>query len=130
MALLFGSIDLGETGLAAHLPRAVARQYADYLEDWLADRADRLSNGEHFDPQHVFWDALLGPGFPFLNKELLLVNPMRVPTLIRLGEACTRYGDEASRAALHDLASSDSGFPRSYLRLSEALVDAAAAVMA
>jgi hypothetical protein len=121
---------LAEFGLSTHLPRALGRRYADYLEAWLVDRSERVSQGEHFNPQHLFWDALIGPGFPFLNKELLLTNPMRVANLIRLGDVCTRYGDEASRAALRALAPSDTGFPRSYLRLSQALVDAAAAVMA
>jgi hypothetical protein len=118
---------LDESGLATHLPRAIVGRYADYLEDWLVDRLERVEQGEHFDPQHVFWDALLGFGCPFVNKELLLVNPQRVPTLIRLGEICARYGDETALAALRALAPPGrTGFPRSYLRLSEALIDAAA----
>jgi len=120
----------GELGLAAHLPLAISRCYAEYLEEWLIDRADRVAAGEHFNPQHVFWDALIGPQFPFLNKELLQVNPLRVPTLIRLGEVCARFGDEASRAALRELIPDSKGFPRSYLRLSGALIDTATPVMA
>jgi len=120
----------GAFGLAAHLPPAIVRRYADYLEEWLTDRSDRVAEGEHFDPQHVFWDALIGPQFPFLNKELLLVNPMRVPTLIRLGEVGARLGDEAFCGMLQELVPAASGFPRSYLRLSQALVDAAATVTA
>jgi hypothetical protein len=119
----------GDLGLAAHLPQALLRRYADYLEDWLTDRADRVLAGEQFDPQHIFWDALIGPQFPFLNKELLQVNPLRVPTFIRLGEVCARYGDETSRASLRELVPDTGGFPRSYLRLSEALIDADASVM-
>lgn len=114
---------LGELGLTAHISRPVARRYADYLEDWLSDRADAVRRAEHFDPQHVFWDALIGAGFPFLNKELLLVNRHRVPTLIRLGEICTRDGDAPLRETLRALVPETNGFPRSYLRLSEALID-------
>ena len=121
---------IGELGLAAHLPRTIARRYADYLESWLLDRSDRLAEGEHFDPLHIFWEDLIDAGVPLLNKELLLVNPLRVPTIIRLGEVCARHGNEASRAALRDLVPSYPGFPRSYLRLSEALVDAGVNVMA
>jgi hypothetical protein len=121
---------LAELGLAEHLPKSVARRYADYLENWLVDRSGRVSQGEAFDPRHVFWDAMIDRGLPFLSKELLLINPMQVPTLIRLGEVCARYGDEGLHAALCSLAHTKSDFPRSYLRLSRMLVDAMAKVTA
>jgi hypothetical protein len=118
---------LDQLGLRGHLPEAVAGRFASSFDDWLVDRRDRVSSGEPFDPQHLFWDTLFGPDFPFLNRELLLVNPHRVPTILRLGEALARHGDPAAIEALHDLVPRDGPFPKSYLRISHTLLEACGA---
>jgi len=112
-------------GLGRMFPGEAANRFSLHLQDWLLDRAARVRADEPFNPQHVFWDALLAKGdFPFLKKELLLTNPLRIPTVVRL---CDRFeGDARCRALelLRDLVQPAPGFPHSYLRLSDALLEA------
>ena len=63
-------------------------------------------------------------GFPFLKKDLILINALHVPTVIRI---CDLFSPERRYEAaelLRDLAEPLGGFPQSYFRLSMPLLDA------
>jgi tetratricopeptide (TPR) repeat protein len=120
---------LEELGLSQLLSPEVAERFSVYLEDWLFDRAAFLRTGLPCNPQHWLWDGLIRSGnFPFLKKDLLLINPEHIPTIVRLCDILTR--DERLKFAevLHDLAPLENHWPRSFLHLSKWLVDAIVAV--
>jgi hypothetical protein len=120
---------LEELGLSQLLSPEVAERFSVYLEDWLFERAAFLRTGVPCNPQHWLWDGLVRSGnFPFLKKDLLLINPEHIPTIVRLCDILP--GNERLKFAelLHDLMPPENHMPRSYLHLSKWLVDAIVAV--
>ena len=100
-----------------------------YFEDWLFDHAVRLRTGVPCNPQHWLWDGLIRSGnFPFLKKDLLLINPEHIPTIVRLCDILPRNERLKFAELLHDLVPPENHLPRSYLHLSKWLVDAIVAV--
>jgi tetratricopeptide (TPR) repeat protein len=115
---------LEQTGLSRLLPPEVAARFSVYLEDWLYDHASRLRSGVPCNPQHLLWDGLITSGsFPLVKKDLLLINPEHVPTIIRLCDILPRNQRREFAGLLRDLVPPLRDLPRSYLHLSEALVD-------
>ncbi len=115
---------LEDTKLFKLFSPEVAARFAGYLEDWLLAMHSHLVGGSPVNPQQVCWDMLLQDGnFPFLKKELILVNPLRVPTLIRVFDLLPPEQRSEAAGLLMDLVEIADGFPRSYLRLSSSLLD-------
>ena len=64
--------------------------------DWKSYRNDLLEKlegivcsvirGTPLNPSHYFWDMLLDFGFPFVKRELVMVNPGDVPTYFQFSE--------------------------------------------
>jgi tetratricopeptide (TPR) repeat protein len=120
---------LEEIGLSHVMTADVASRFSAYLEDWLFDHATiRLRTGLPCNPQHWLWDGLIASGkFPFVKKDLLLINPEHIPTIIRLSDILPRNQQPSSAELLLDLVAPARDLPQSYLHLSRALVEAVAA---
>ena len=109
---------------AEWLSAEIGARLATYVEEWLFERAIRLRAGERANPQHVLWDALLRSGrFPFVKKELLLANPLHVPTIVALIDQFPESKRMEFRDLLSKLVRRPNGMPPAYFRLSDALLD-------
>jgi hypothetical protein len=117
--------ELEETGLCKLFNPEVAGRFAGYLEDWLLGMHRHIWGGGPVNPEQICWDLLLrGGGFPFLKKELILQNPLRVPTLVRICGLFPPEQRSETAELLQDLVETTGGSARSYLRLSSSLLDA------
>lgn len=116
---------LAETGLDRLMPAETAVRLADYLVEWLLERAVRMRAGERVNPQHFFWDALLtGSAFPFIKKDLLLTNPAHIPTVVGLRDLLPAERRAEYGALLRDLVPPrPQALPPAYFRLSGPLLD-------
>jgi hypothetical protein len=113
-----------EIGLNWFFPKDVAARFSRYMDEWLFDRAARLRVGERANPQHMFWDSLLvGGDFPFIKKDLLLMNPLHVPTIVRLCDIFPTDRQAEYAKLLEDLVPPQTGLPPSYFRLSQSLLE-------
>ena len=84
-----------------------------------------LRAGLPCNPQHWLWDVLIATGkFPFVKKDLLLINPAHIPTIIRLSDILPRTQQPSRSELLRDLVPPVMDMPQSYLHLSQALVQA------
>jgi tetratricopeptide (TPR) repeat protein len=116
---------LEETRLDRVFEPEVARRFAIFLEDWLFEMHAHISRGGLLNPQHICWDALVQSGwFPFLKKDLILINPLHVPTMIRICDFFPPEQRSEAAELLRDLVGSACGFPRSYFRVSSSLIEA------
>jgi tetratricopeptide (TPR) repeat protein len=116
---------LEETGLGRLIRPEVAARFSTFLDDWLFDHAARLRSGVPCNPQHWLWDGLITDGnLPFVKKDLLLINPEHIPTIIRLCDIFPQNQRPEFAELLRDLVPPERGLPLSYLHLSERLVDA------
>jgi tetratricopeptide (TPR) repeat protein len=121
-------VRLEETGLSHVMTADVAARFSAYLEDWLFGHAIRLRAGLPCNPQHWLWDVLIATGkFPFVKKDLLLINPAHIPTIIRLSDILPQTQQPSSVELLRDLVPPVMDLPQSYLHLSQALVEAVGA---
>lgn len=58
-----------------------------------AHMAEAIEGGGPLNPTHHFWDLLIQElGFPFVKRDLLQRNPIRVPTVARWREIVARNG--------------------------------------
>jgi len=74
-------------GAAAMIPALARPAFVRFAEDWLRRIEDAARRGEVRNPQHHFWDTLIGRfAYPFVKRDLLTVNPIFVPTVPRLFE--------------------------------------------
>ena len=58
--------------------------------DWLYSIRDSLVRSEPLNLTHSFWDVLVEMGMPFVKKDLLLKNPLKVPNLDQAGSLLNR----------------------------------------
>jgi hypothetical protein len=118
-------VRLEEVGLTQVMTADVAARFSEYLEDWLFECAAFLRTGIPCNPQHWLWDGLIATGkFPFVKKDLLLINPAHVPTIVRLSEIFLQTQQSSSAELLRDLVPPERDLPQSYLHLSRALFEA------
>lgn len=76
----------------ARPPDATAAPRRQYL----ADTLEALARGDRLNAMHRFWDTLVtAMHCPFIKRELLLYNPLRVPHV-------DRWPDVVRRVSLHD----------------------------
>jgi tetratricopeptide (TPR) repeat protein len=115
---------LEETGLSRLMRPDVAARFSTFLDDWLFDHTARLRSGVPCNPQHWLWDGLITGNFPFVKKDLLLINPEHIPTIIRLYDIFPQNQRPKFAELLRDLVPPERGLPLSYLHLSDPLVDA------
>lgn len=70
-----------ETMIASSSRAAFVR----FAERWLQQTEDAIRRGEPRNPQHHFWDILIDRfNYPFIKRDLLMLNPCCVPTVPRL----------------------------------------------
>jgi hypothetical protein len=121
-------VRLKDIGLNHVMTAELAARFSAYLEDWLLDHATiRLRAGLPCNPQHWLWDGLIASGkYPFVKKDLLLINPEHIPTIIRLSDIFPRTQQPSSAELLRDLVPPATDLPQSYLHLSRALIEALA----
>jgi hypothetical protein len=119
------SDNLEKTRLDRVFEPNVARRFALFFEDWLFEKHTHISTGGSVNPQHICWDALVESGwFPFLKKDLILINPLRVPTIVRICDFFPPERRPEAAELLRDLVEPACGFPGSYFRVSSSLIDA------
>ncbi len=74
------------TGMAATLlPPHARAAFVRFAERWLREIESAARRGEARNPQHHFWDTLLSQfSYPFVKRDLLIINPTYVPTVPRM----------------------------------------------
>jgi hypothetical protein len=73
--------------VVAQVPAGAEVAFAEYGQDWTSKRSASLRQGEPINPQHAFWDILCTEfRYPFIKRELLAANPLKVPSVVRLPE--------------------------------------------
>lgn len=60
------------------------------LIHWLTSVRTSLEVGEPLNATHVFWEELLFSGMPFVKRDLLIKNKLKVPNLHTLGSVLQR----------------------------------------
>ena len=75
-----------------------------YDERLLAGWYHNVHVGKTVNPSHVFWDAILRRGFPFIKKELLFKNPANIPYYEHIQGQLTPASLEAVRDHLRHAA--------------------------
>jgi hypothetical protein len=121
----YDEIELGEPGpaAAAVIPPGVELAFARYARRWSQARARVLRRGAALNPQHEFWDTLYQDfKFPFLKKDLVTVNPLRVPSIAALGDLLQPEYRRSALRAIDDVVGSREGMPASVLRVSREIV--------
>jgi hypothetical protein len=55
--------------------------------EFLATMQRLIQSGSPLNPTHFFWDSLIARhGFPFIKREVISSNPMRLPDMFRWEE--------------------------------------------
>lgn len=84
---------------AAIVPPQARDAFVAFAEHWFERTEHTVKRGDPLNSQHQFWDALLARfSYPFIKRDLLTLNPARVPTAIRLWDTI----DPAARALVAD----------------------------
>jgi lipopolysaccharide biosynthesis protein len=69
---------------------------------FLAHVADVIEGGGPLNPTHYFWDILIEDlHFPFIKRDLLQRNPVRIPGLIRWRDIIERQTDDLDLISKH-----------------------------
>ena len=85
----YDSLSSGDVtpAFAAQVPPQATVPFAEFAEYWTSRFGAALRRGEPVNPQHVFWDVLWTKfHYPFVKRELLAVNPLKVPSVARIHE--------------------------------------------
>lgn len=93
-------------GVAATLIPAHARAgFVRFAERWLRQMEEIMQRGDPLNSQHQLWDTLITRfSYPFVKRDLLTLNPARVPTLPRLFDIISTAYHPPLKAGLADLA--------------------------
>ena len=93
-------------GMAATLIPAHARAaFARFAERWLRQMEKIMQRGDPLNSQHQLWDTLISRfSYPFVKRDLLTLNPARVPTLPRLFDIISTAYHPPLKAGLAALA--------------------------
>lgn len=84
--------DLARAALAAlaQRPEGLSKVHAKFLDEM----TDAIISGNPMNPSHVFWETLLVQfGSPFLKREAITSNPIKIPFVWRWDEAIARISD-------------------------------------
>jgi hypothetical protein len=69
---------------------------------FLAHVADVIEGGGPLNPTHYFWDILIEDlDFPFIKRDLLQRNPVRIPGLIRWRDIIQRQAYDVELISRH-----------------------------